>query len=139
VTQREAFAGRDRLRHGRRDARRCRSGGWPQPLNGGPTSILLAALGDCSDGHPDVAVLACVRLRGLAPSTVEQGAGRGHTGRRWGGLGAADACQRADGQRGLCPRQRSNICCSLGHLGGFALLQLRAAYRRPGSGARAVR
>ena len=31
------------------------------------------------------------------------------TSRRWGGLGAADACQRADGQRGLCPRQRSNL------------------------------
>ena len=46
------------------------------------------------------------------------------TGRRWGGLGAADARQRADGQRGLCPRQRSNICCSLGHLGSFALHQL---------------
>ena len=76
-------------------------------------------------GDADVlVVLACVRLRGLAPSTVEQGAGRRHTGRRWGGLGAADAGQRADGQRGLGPRQRSNICCSLGHLGSFALHQL---------------
>jgi hypothetical protein len=27
--------------------------------------------------------------------------------------------QRADGQRGLCPRQRANICCSLSHLGSF--------------------
>ena len=48
---------------------------------------------------------------------VEQGAGRRHADRRWGGLGAADACQRADGQFGLCPRQRSNICCSFSHLG----------------------
>jgi hypothetical protein len=46
------------------------------------------------------------------------------TGRRWGGLGATDACQRADGQCGLCPRQRSNICCSLGHLASFAPHQL---------------
>ena len=31
------------------------------------------ALGDCSDGHPDVlVVLARVRLRGLAPATIEQ-------------------------------------------------------------------
>ena len=82
-----------------------------QPLNGRPTSILIAAindlpvvmrmtvsdadapaaakrarwaqnsarrhrlraLGDCSDSHPDVfVVLACVRLRGLAPAPVEQ-------------------------------------------------------------------
>ena len=34
----------------------------------------LRALGNCSDGHPDVlVVLACVRLRGLAPAPVEQG------------------------------------------------------------------
>jgi len=47
-------------------------------------------------------VLARVRLRRAAPAPVEQGAGRRHTGRRWGGLGAADACQRVDGQLGLC-------------------------------------
>ena len=47
-------------------------GDWRQPLNGGPTSVLIAALGDCSDGHPDVVVLACVRLRGLAPAPLEQ-------------------------------------------------------------------
>jgi hypothetical protein len=35
-------------------------------------------------------VLAGVRLRGLAPASVEQGLRGGHTGRRWGGLGAAD-------------------------------------------------
>jgi hypothetical protein len=81
----------------------------------------LRALGDCSDGHPDVlVVLACVRLRGLAPPSIEQRLSGGHTGRRRRGLGAANACQRADGQRGLCPRQRANICCSLGHLGSFA-------------------
>ena len=83
------------------------------------------ALGDCSEDHPDgLAILAGGRLLRPAPAPVEQGAGRRHTGRRWGGLGAADACQRADGQRGLCPRQRSNICCSLGHLGSFALHRL---------------
>jgi hypothetical protein len=107
-----------------------------QPLNGGPTSILIAAiddlpvvmrmtvsdaddpaaakrvrrprnsarrhrrraLGDCSEDHPDgLAILAWGRLLRPAPAPVEQGAGRRHTGRRRGGLGAADACQRADG------------------------------------------
>jgi hypothetical protein len=72
-------------------------------------------------GDADIlVVLACMRLLGLAPASIEQRLSGGHTGRRWGGLGAADACQRADGQRGLCPRQRANICCSLGHLGSFA-------------------
>ena len=70
-----------------------------------------------------LAISAGMRLRGLAPAPVEQRTGRRHAGRRWGGLGATDPCQRADGQRGLCPRQRSNICCSLSHLGGFALHQ----------------
>ena len=37
-----------------------------------PTSILIAALGDCSDGHPNVAVLASVLLRRAAPTAVEQ-------------------------------------------------------------------
>jgi len=68
-------------------------------------------------------VLARVWLRRAAPAPVEQRTGRRHARRRWSGLGAADACQRADGQRGLCPRQRSNICCSLSHLGSFALHQ----------------
>ena len=34
------------------------------------------ACGDCSDGHPDVTVLARVRLLRLAPAPVEQRAGR---------------------------------------------------------------
>ena len=83
------------------------------------------ALGDCSDDHPDgLAILVCVRLRSLAPASVEQRLSGGHTGRRWCGLGATNARQRADGQRGLCPRQRPDICCSLSHLGSFALHQL---------------
>ena len=57
------------------------------------------------------------------------------TSRRWGGLGAADACQRADGQRGLCPRQRSNICCSLSHLGSFASIALSTSSRSLSTGA----
>ena len=137
VTQREA--GRDRLRYGRRDAATAPpSGGWRQPLNGRPTSILTPLLDNIAQCDADVlVVLARVRLRGLAPASIEQRLSGGHTGRRWGGLGAADACQRADGQRGLCPRQRSNICCSLSHLGSLALHQLVhnlcAADRRPGA------
>ena len=34
------------------------------------------ALGDCSDDHPDVFVLVCVRLLRLAPAPIEQRAGR---------------------------------------------------------------
>ena len=86
-------------------------------------SILIAALDDLPDRDADIAAILA-DLRRSAPTPVEQGAGRRHTGRRWGGLGNADACQRADGQFGLCPRQRSNICCSLSHLGSFALHQL---------------
>ena len=77
-------------------------------------------------GDADIlVVLARVGLRfaARAPASIEQGLCGRHAGRRWGGLGAADTCQRADGQRGLCPRQRANICCCLSHLGGFALHQ----------------
>ena len=82
------------------------------------------ALDDRSDDDLDVATIrAAVDLRRTSPATVEQGAGRRHTGRRRGGLGAADACQRADGQFGLCPRQRSNICRRLSLLGSLALPQ----------------
>jgi len=84
------------------------------------------------DCYPDgLAILAGVLLRGLAPASVEQRAGRRHTGRRWGGLGAADARQRADGERGLRPRQRSNISCVLSHLSSFCPPSAcpRAAYR----------
>ncbi len=92
--------------------------------------FLVISLDDLPDCDVDVlVVLACVRLRGLAPAPVEQGAGRRHAGRRWGGLGAADASQRADGQFGLRPRQRSNICCSLSHLASFALHQLVHIFR----------
>ena len=48
------------------------------------------------DCYSDVlVVLARVWLRGLAPAYVEQRLSGGHTGHRWGGLLAADACQRA--------------------------------------------
>ena len=57
---------------------------------------------------------------------------------RWGGLVAADACQRADRQRGLCPRQRSNICCCLKPFRWFCppsvCPHLRSVDRRPGTG-----
>jgi hypothetical protein len=100
-------------------------------LNGGPTSILTPLLDNIA--HSDtyvLVVLARVRLRGLTPASIEQRLSGGHTGRRGGGLGAADACQRADGQCGLCPRQRSNICCRLAHLGSFALHQLVHIFAR---------
>ena len=110
-----------------------------QPLNGGyRRQSLSPRFNNVPDCYLNVlVVLAGVRLRGLAPAPIEQRLSGGHTGRRRGGLGAADACQRADGQCGLCPRQRSNIGCRLSHLGSSALHQLRAVYRPPGSGARA--
>jgi hypothetical protein len=89
--------------------------------------MLIVALNNIPDCYSDgLAILARVRLRWLAPAPVKQRLGGGHTGRRGGGPGAADTCQRADGQRGLRPRQRSNICCSLSHLGSFALRQFGA-------------
>ena len=105
---------------------------WQTDVN--PHRHLASAKGDT-----DLALHIAVLL-GLAPAAVEQGAGRRHTGRRWRGLGAANTRQRADAQRGLRPRQRSNICCGLGHLGSSAhhyLVDLRAAYRSPGAGYRA--
>ena len=61
------------------------AGGWRQPLNGGPTSILTPLLDNIPDGDADVlVVLARVRLRGLAPAPIEQGLGGGHTRGRWG-------------------------------------------------------
>jgi hypothetical protein len=58
------------------------------------TSMLIAALNNVPDCYSDVPVVfACVRLRGLAPASIEQRLSGGHTGRRWGGLGAADTGQ----------------------------------------------
>ena len=53
------------------------AGGWRQPLNGGPTSILTPLLDYIPDGDADVlVVLARVRLRGLAPAPIELRLGR---------------------------------------------------------------
>jgi hypothetical protein len=69
---------------------------------------IMTALSDIADRDPDVAVLARVRLRGFAPASVEQGlpARRTHgppLGRPW----ITDACQCANGQRGLCWRDET--------------------------------
>jgi len=83
-------------------------------LNTSCATSSVAALDYLPNGDADVlVVLARVRLGGLAPASIEQRLSGGHTGRRWGGLGAADACQRADGQRGLCPRQSDRIAARM--------------------------
>jgi hypothetical protein len=62
-------------------------------------------INESADGDLDGATISIVvDLRRSAPAPVEQRGGRRHTGRRWGGTGAADACQRPDGQPDLGPR-----------------------------------
>jgi hypothetical protein len=78
-------------------------------LNTSCATSSVAALDYLSDGDADVlVVLACVRLRGLCPSlyraTPERRTRAPPRGRPW-SRRRLSACER-----GLCPRQRSNIC-----------------------------
>src|SRR5258705_12987954 len=72
----------------------------------------VAAFYDVANDHADVAlaVLACVRLRRLAPSAIQQDARRRHPRGRVHGLLAGDAPEHLDAYFGVTPRPRPKIC-----------------------------
>jgi hypothetical protein len=64
------------------------------------------ALGDCSDDHPDgLAILACVRLRGLAPAPLEQDGDGMYACARWRIGLTHDGGKRAHGLVCVSPAQ----------------------------------
>ncbi len=70
VTQREAFAGSGQIAVGGRDAPQAAPcGGWRQPLNGRPTSILVTTY--YPECNPDLPLHIAVLL-GLAPAAIQQ-------------------------------------------------------------------
>jgi hypothetical protein len=85
-------------------------GGWRQPLNGGHRRQSLSPpFNNVPDCYVDVfVVLACVRLRGLAPAPVEQDGGGCHA-RCVLVAVAHDSGKRAHGLSCIRPAQRPDV------------------------------